>query len=59
MLRISLFYMLGYARIFLLVVAFYLMKENYIASSFLYITSTILDEFDGIAARQYNQGSLF
>ena len=48
----------GYARIILLLVAFYLMKENYMVSSFLYITNTILDEFDGIAARRYNQGNL-
>ena len=44
--------------LFYLWFAFNLTKENYMGSSFLYITSIVLDEFDGIATRRYNQGNL-
>ena len=49
----------GYARIVLALASFYLMLSNPWLAVSLYLTSVILDEFDGRAARKYNQCTNF
>ncbi len=50
--------MLGYGRIILLLAAMYFMSTHYLTASVLYMTSSLLDEFDGRAARKFNQGKI-
>lgn len=50
---------IGYARILLLGCSFYHMSANYKLALFLYSASYLLDAFDGLAARLFNQSSLF
>ncbi|KAM4632205.1 CDP-diacylglycerol--inositol 3-phosphatidyltransferase [Discoglossus pictus] len=51
--------LIGYARIIFAFIAFYFMPTSpFIASSF-YVTSGLLDAFDGHAARALNQGTKF
>lgn len=49
---------LGFARIFLAIVAFYFMQTNYIVAGWCYIVSALLDAIDGHAARAFNQSKL-
>merc|ERR1712168_1047714 len=51
--------LIGYARILLLLAAFNYMEKNYILATSFYIISSILDAFDGYAARVLNQSSKF
>lgn len=44
---------LGYGRIILAIIAFYFMPTNYIVATVCYVTSALLDAFDGHAARYY------
>ena len=49
---------LGYARIIFAFISFYFMSNNnYILASVFYLVSGFLDEFDGCAARHFDQGS--
>lgn len=50
---------IGYGRIILAFIAFYFMPTNHIIASVCYITSALLDAFDGHAARYFNQGTKF
>lgn len=45
----------GYARIFLAIVAFWFMQTNYVVAGWCYIISALLDAIDGHAARAFNQ----
>lgn len=49
------FVYVGYARIFLAVVAFWFMQTNYVVAGWCYIISALLDAIDGHAARAFNQ----
>lgn len=51
--------LIGYARIFLALVSFYFMPTNYVLATVCYITSGLLDAFDGHAARILNQSTKF
>nr|CAH7748972.1 unnamed protein product [Callosobruchus chinensis] len=50
---------IGYARIILLIIAFYFMPTNYIIATTCYVVSALLDAFDGHAARMFNQSTKF
>jgi CDP-diacylglycerol--inositol 3-phosphatidyltransferase len=45
----------GYGRIVLAIVSFYYMPTNYVVSCWCYFISSLLDAFDGHAARYFNQ----
>lgn len=47
------FSILGYGRIILAIIAFYFMPTNYMVATVCYVTSALLDAFDGHAARYY------
>ncbi|XP_062382663.1 CDP-diacylglycerol--inositol 3-phosphatidyltransferase isoform X1 [Sardina pilchardus] len=51
--------LIGYARIVLALVAFYLMPCCPVPAVFCYLLSALLDAFDGHAARTLNQGTKF
>lgn len=51
--------LIGYARILLLGSSFYFMLSNYSLAILLYLLSASLDAFDGLAARLFNQSSVF
>lgn len=51
--------LIGYVRIFLALLAFFVIKTDYILASSCYILSGFLDAFDGHAARMLNQGTRF
>lgn len=51
--------LIGYARIVLAVISFYYMMTNYVVATWCYIISSLLDAFDGHAARMLNQGTKF
>ena len=50
-------FLLGYARIVLAILSFYFMPTDYIVATIMYLLSllVLLDEFDGHAARYFNQ----
>lgn len=50
---------IGYARVILAFISFYFMPTNYIIATTCYMTSALLDAFDGHAARYYNQSTKF
>lgn len=50
---------IGYARILLLGCSFYFMLKDYKLALILYSASYMLDALDGLAARLFNQSSLF
>ena len=45
----------GYARIVLAILSFYFMPTNCVVAASSYLLSVLLDEFDGYAARYFNQ----
>ena len=47
-----------YARVVFGIISFYYMPFDHIKASVFYFLSYILDEFDGWAARKFNQGEL-
>uniref|UniRef100_A0A3B3TGD4 CDP-diacylglycerol--inositol 3-phosphatidyltransferase n=1 Tax=Paramormyrops kingsleyae TaxID=1676925 RepID=A0A3B3TGD4_9TELE len=51
--------LIGYARIALALLAFYLMPSYPVPAMFFYLLSALLDAFDGHAARALNQGTKF
>lgn len=51
--------LIGYARIILAFISFYFMPFNCIIASLCYVTSALLDAFDGHAARAFNQSTKF
>ncbi|CAH2238355.1 jg18001 [Pararge aegeria aegeria] len=50
---------IGFARIILAIIAFYVMRTNCLLACGCYITSALLDAFDGHAARLLNQSTKF
>ena len=48
-------FLVGYARIVLAILSFYFMPTDYIVATIMYLLSVLLDEFDGHAARYFNQ----
>ncbi|XP_017786390.1 PREDICTED: CDP-diacylglycerol--inositol 3-phosphatidyltransferase [Nicrophorus vespilloides] len=50
---------IGYGRIILALISFYYMPTNCAVAIFCYITSALLDAFDGHAARYFNQSTKF
>ncbi|CAH1118428.1 unnamed protein product [Phaedon cochleariae] len=50
---------IGYGRIFLAIISFYFMPTNYVVACSCYVTSALLDAFDGHAARYFNQSTKF
>ncbi|XP_070573850.1 CDP-diacylglycerol--inositol 3-phosphatidyltransferase-like [Ptychodera flava] len=50
---------IGYARIILNIISFWYMPTDYVLAIFCYLTSVLLDEFDGLAARVLNQSTKF
>lgn len=50
---------IGYARIILAVISFYFMPTNHVIAITCYVTSALLDAFDGHAARYFNQSTKF
>ena len=51
-----LFALIGYVRAIFIFTSFFLMPTNYYMASSLYLLSVLFDEFDGLAARRFNQG---
>ncbi|KAK2574303.1 CDP-diacylglycerol--inositol 3-phosphatidyltransferase, partial [Acropora cervicornis] len=51
--------LIGYARIVLAISSFYFMPTNYVLTTITYLTSGLLDAFDGYAARYFNQSTMF
>ncbi|XP_054161065.1 CDP-diacylglycerol--inositol 3-phosphatidyltransferase-like [Oppia nitens] len=51
--------LIGFARIVLALVSFALMVDHYLLATCFYVTSALLDAFDGMAARRYNQSTRF
>lgn len=51
--------LIGYVRILLLGFSFYYMPTNYSSAMLLYSLSYLMDAFDGLAARLFNQSSIF
>ncbi|XP_059489110.1 CDP-diacylglycerol--inositol 3-phosphatidyltransferase [Neocloeon triangulifer] len=51
--------LIGYARVILALISFYFMPTNYVLASWCYVTSALLDAFDGHAARIYDQSTKF
>ena len=54
---ISIYIGLGYARVVLAVIAMYTMPNQPYQCVFYYGLSAVLDAFDGLAARRFNQGN--
>ncbi|XP_058955249.2 CDP-diacylglycerol--inositol 3-phosphatidyltransferase-like [Pocillopora verrucosa] len=50
---------IGYARIVLAILSFYFMPTNCVVAASSYLLSVLLDEFDGYAARYFNQSTMF
>jgi CDP-diacylglycerol--inositol 3-phosphatidyltransferase len=50
---------IGYARVVLALISFYYMPTNYVAAVICYVTSALLDAFDGHAARYFDQSTKF
>ena len=51
--------LIGYVRIILALVSFYYMPFDAVITTVLYLTSCLLDAFDGAAARKFGQGTKF
>ncbi|XP_015769207.1 PREDICTED: CDP-diacylglycerol--inositol 3-phosphatidyltransferase-like [Acropora digitifera] len=51
--------LIGYARIVLAISSFYFMPTDYVLTTITYLTSGLLDAFDGYAARYFNQSTMF
>ena len=51
--------LIGYARIVLALISFYLMPVHYGWATITYTLSALLDAFDGMAARKYDQSTKF
>ena len=51
--------LIGYGRIFLMVLAIWFMPSNYALAGWSYILSGLLDAFDGHAARHFKQSTKF
>ncbi|XP_013113308.1 CDP-diacylglycerol--inositol 3-phosphatidyltransferase [Stomoxys calcitrans] len=51
--------LIGYARIFLALIAFWFMSTNYVVAGWCYAISALLDAVDGHAARAFNQSTRF
>lgn len=51
--------LIGYARIVLALISFYFMPTRWVIASVCYVTSALLDAFDGHAARAFNQSTKF
>jgi len=51
--------LIGYLRILLLALSFYYILEDYKLALLFYSSSALLDAFDGLAARIFNQSSVF
>lgn len=52
-------FLIGYARVILALVSFYFMPTNYVVAVVCYVSSSLLDAFDGHAARHFNQSTKF
>lgn len=50
---------IGFARVILAIISFYFMPTNCVLACTCYITSALLDAFDGHAARYFNQSTKF
>ncbi|XP_023941169.1 CDP-diacylglycerol--inositol 3-phosphatidyltransferase [Bicyclus anynana] len=50
---------IGFARVVLAIISFYIMRTHCILACLCYITSALLDAFDGHAARMFNQSTKF
>lgn len=50
---------IGYFRIIFALISFYYMQSDYVKATIFYGTSSLLDAFDGYAARHYNQATKF
>ncbi|XP_077995515.1 CDP-diacylglycerol--inositol 3-phosphatidyltransferase-like [Glandiceps talaboti] len=50
---------IGYARIILNIIAFWYMRTDYVLAVTCYVSSALLDAFDGHAARMFNQSTKF
>ncbi|XP_051160856.1 CDP-diacylglycerol--inositol 3-phosphatidyltransferase [Leptopilina boulardi] len=50
---------IGYGRVILALISFYFMPTHHVIASWCYITSALLDAFDGHAARYFNQSTKF
>ena len=50
---------IGYFRIVLLIVAYFVLDFSFVLFAVTYFTSFVLDAFDGMAARKFNQTSRF
>ncbi|XP_033216061.1 CDP-diacylglycerol--inositol 3-phosphatidyltransferase [Belonocnema kinseyi] len=50
---------IGYARVILALISFYFMSTNHVIAICCYVTSALLDAFDGHAARYFNQSTKF
>ncbi|KAF4520719.1 hypothetical protein B566_EDAN004839 [Ephemera danica] len=51
--------LIGYARVILALISFYFMPTNHEIAIWCYVTSALLDAFDGHAARYFNQSTKF
>ncbi len=51
--------LIGFARIILSLISFYLMPFDYIKATVCYVMSALLDAIDGYAARALNQSTKF
>lgn len=49
----------GYARVVLALISFYFMPTHLWLAGSTYLLSGLLDAFDGMAAREFNQGTMF
>ncbi|XP_078000739.1 CDP-diacylglycerol--inositol 3-phosphatidyltransferase-like isoform X2 [Glandiceps talaboti] len=50
---------IGYARIILNIIAFWYIRTDYVVAAACYLSSVLLDEFDGFAAMMFNQCTEF
>lgn len=50
---------IGYFRIIFALISFYYMQTDYVKATIFYATSSLLDAFDGYAARCFNQSTKF
>ncbi|CAG2107516.1 unnamed protein product [Medioppia subpectinata] len=50
---------IGFARVVLALMSFYVMSSRYVLATVLYGSSALLDAFDGMAARRLNQSTKF
>lgn len=52
------FFVSGFARVVLALISFYFMPTHCVIACSCYVTSALLDAFDGHAARYFNQSTL-